>query len=193
MRWRADPRLAHVQKTMRLIRPPIDTNPDTDDVEDDSPEARLWYWYELPGSGDGDGSKASKLPVAWQDHTDDVIKHAKRIVDSLPLSEELRRAIIVAAKFHDLGKQRVLWQRSIGNPEPTKWLAKSGGEMKPRELGDTYRHEFGSLVDVLDSKQPHFNELKALSEEMHEVVLHLIAVHEEAASIVKTELFDASS
>ena len=172
-----DPRLEHVQKTMRLIRPPIDTKPDADQSEDNQDEQQLWYWYELPSGGDGDGSKASKLPISWQDHTDDVTSNAKRIVDSLPLSEELKQAIIVAAKFHDLGKRRVLWQRSIGNPTPTNWLAKSGGKMKPRELGDTYRHEFGSLVDVLDAKQPHFSEFKALSEDMREVVLHLIAVH----------------
>ena len=175
--WENDPRLEHVQKTMRLIRPPIDTKPDADQSEDNQDEQQLWYWYELPSGGDGDGSKASKLPISWQDHTDDVTSNAKRIVDSLPLSEELKQAIIVAAKFHDLGKRRVLWQRSIGNPTPTNWLAKSGGKMKPRELGDTYRHEFGSLVDVLDAKQPHFSEFKALSEDMREVVLHLIAVH----------------
>ncbi len=175
--WGNDPRLDYVQKTMRPIRPPIDTKPDTDETEDNSPEARLWYWYELPSSGDGDGSKASKSPIAWQDHTDDVRRNAKRIVDSLPLSEELKQAVEFAARFHDLGKQRVLWQRSIGNPTPTNWLAKSGGSMKPRELGDTYRHEFGSLVDVLDLKQPHFAEFKALRDDMQQLVLHLIAVH----------------
>ena len=174
--WENDPRLGHVQKTMRLIRA-IDTQPDQDESADDSSGRRFWYWYEMPSSGDSDSSKTNKLPVDWQVHTDDVTANAEKIVTRLPLSDELRAAVIVAAKFHDLGKQRVLWQRSIGNPTPTNWLAKSGGKMKPREFGDTYRHEFGSIVDVLDPKQPHFNELKALSEDMREVVLHLIAVH----------------
>ena len=49
--------------------------------------------------------------------------------------------------------------------------------MKPREFGDMYRHEFGSLVDVLDPRQPHFEEFQALNPEMRDVVLHLIAVH----------------
>ena len=174
--WGNDPRLDHVQKTMRLIRT-IDITLDSDETDDDSSEQRLWYWYELPSSGDGDGSQSSKLPVAWQVHTDDVTRNVKQIVKGLPLTDELKAAMIVAAKCHDLGKQRVLWQRSIGNPTPTNWLAKSGAKMKPRELGDTYRHEFGSLVDVLDPKQLHFSEFKALSEDMREVVLHLIAVH----------------
>ena len=174
--WENDSRLDHVQKTMRLVRT-IDMKPDSDEMEDDSSERRFWYWYELPSSGDGDGSKASKLAVAWQVHTDDVTTNVEQIVKGLSLTDELKAAIIVAAKFHDLGKKRTLWQRSIGNPTPTNWLAKSGGKMKPRELGDTYRHEFGSLVDLLDPKQPHFAEFKKFTDDMQEVVLHLIAVH----------------
>ena len=158
---------------MRWIR----TNTLQSTSDDEDAEPRQWFWYERMTSGDGDGSKASKRPISWQHHTDDVTTNAKRIVASLPLTAELKQAIELAAKSHDLGKKRVLWQRSIGNPTPTNWLAKSGGKMKARELGDTYRHEFGSLVDVLDLKQPHFAEFKALSEDMQEVVLHLIAVH----------------
>lgn len=174
-----DSRLNEVSKTMRLIRT-IDLTASLDETEEDSCERRLWYWYELVSGGDGDGSKASKLPVAWQDHTDDVTTNATQIVEGLSLPNELKDAIVVAAKFHDLGKRRVLWQRSIGNPDPNdpkKWLAKSGGTMKPREFGDMYRHEFGSLVDVLDPRQPHFEEFLALSLDMRDVVLHLIAVH----------------
>ena len=106
--------------------------------------------------------------------------NARQIVNGLPLANELKDAIVVAAKFHDLGKRRVLWQRSIGNPDPNdpkKWLAKSGGTMKPREFGDMYRHEFGSLVDVLDPRQTNFEEFQALNPDMRDVVLHLIAAH----------------
>ena len=174
--WDDDPRVDQVRKTMRLILS-IDTRPDADETDDGSSERRFWYWYELPRSGDGDGSKTSKLPVAGQVHTDDVTRNVEQIVNGLPLPDELKAAIIVAAKFHDLGKRRVLWQRSIGNPTPVNWWAKSGGKFKPRNLGDAYRHEFGSLVDVLDPNQPHFDEFKALSDDMQEVVLHLIAVH----------------
>ena len=79
--------------------------------------------------------------------------------------------MIRAAEFHDLGKQRVVWQRSIGNPRPTRWLAKSGGRMKPIDLNG-YRHEFGSLVDVHSR-----DEFQGLSEESRDLILHLIAVH----------------
>jgi CRISPR-associated endonuclease/helicase Cas3 len=43
--------------------------------------------------------------------------------------------------------------------------------MKPIEL-NAYRHEFGSLLDVLD--QPDFQQL---NEDQKDLVLHLIAVH----------------
>lgn len=145
--------------------------------DDEDAEGRKWCWFEQMTAGDSDVSKTSNLPVAWHIHTDDVTANVEQIVKGLPLSDELKAAIIAAAKFHDLGKKRTLWQRSIGNPTPTNWLAKSGGKMKPRELGDTYRHEFGSLVDLLDPKQPHFAEFKKLTYDMQEVVLHLIAVH----------------
>lgn len=174
--WASDPRLNDVQKSMRLIRT-IDMTPDSDESESDASGQQIWYWYELPGSGDSDGSKSSRRPVDWQVHTNDVTNNASDIVKRLPLSSELQAAIILAAKFHDLGKRRVLWQRSIGNPVPTICWAKSGAKNKTRELGDTYRHEFGSLVDVLDPQQPQSGELNSLSESMRELVLHLIAVH----------------
>src|SRR5207249_4094468 len=55
---------------------------------------------------------------------------------------------------------------------PAIVLAKSG--KKGGRISHLYRHEFGSLVDVLDKKQ---SELRQLSADMQDVVLHLIAVH----------------
>jgi CRISPR-associated endonuclease/helicase Cas3 len=85
---------------------------------------------------------------------------------------------VLAAKFHDLGKKRAVWQRSIGyqlpkDPKPDDWVAKSGGNMKPRELTD-YRHEFGSLLDL--QCEPEFNNLND-KPELQDLILHLIAVH----------------
>lgn len=157
---------------MRLIRA-VEVPP----TEGSDAECPKWNWYERLTAADGEGSKVNRKPVAWQVHTDDVTANTERIVAALLLSDELRAAFVVAAKFHDLGKKRLLWQRSIGNPAPTKWLAKSGGRMKPLALGETYRHEFGSLVDLLDAAQPHLSELRALSNDMRDMVLHLIAVH----------------
>jgi CRISPR-associated endonuclease/helicase Cas3 len=158
---------------MRLIRT-IDTRPDSEENEEsggETPPKRFWSWYDTSQSADDDMSKTSRRAVTWDVHTSDVTRNAEEILKNLTLSEDEKNAVILAARFHDLGKKRIVWQRSIGNPTPTRWIAKSGGTMKPIELND-YRHEFGSLLDVLD--QAEFQELDELQKDL---VLHLIAVH----------------
>ena len=95
------------------------------------------------------------------------------------LPDELRAdAVVLAAKFHDLGKKRVVWQRSIGNPNPTDWHAKSGKDTKTGRTWESsrivtdYRHEFGSLLDVLK-----LADFAGLDDERKDLVLHLIATH----------------
>jgi CRISPR-associated endonuclease/helicase Cas3 len=160
-------------KGMRLIRT-IDTDPGADDEseEDEAASHRYWHWYELPKLADNDGSERSAGGVLWQVHTKDVVRNATRIVEQLPLSEELRKAIILAAHFHDLGKRRPLFQRIIGNANCDPLLAKSGRKKQPYRLNDRFRHEFASLFDT----QKEF-ESRELSEDMKELVLHLIAAH----------------
>ena len=109
--------------------------------------------------------------MSWDVHTKDVTANTERIVEALILPVELRQAFKLAAIFHDHGKKRVVWQKSIGNPAPTTWLAKSGRGMKSIELS-TYRHEFGSLLDLDDNDQ-----LLDLNQDQKDLVLHLIAVH----------------
>jgi len=158
-------------KGMRLIRT-IDTKPESDDEEEDGGR-RFWHWYERPASADNDGSVSAQHPVLWDPHTKQVAETTKRIVSALNLPPELQDAIALAAKWHDLGKRRELWQRSIGNPNPTDWYAKSGRGWRPHEITD-YRHEFGSLLDVLAEE-----EFIALNDkpELQDLVLHLIAAH----------------
>jgi CRISPR-associated endonuclease/helicase Cas3 len=187
-RVRSDDSKPAAIRGMRLVFE-IDTKPeaeeeDADNAADDSvPDAdreantgRYWRWYVRPRSADDDGSKTAQDPVTWKDHTNQVTQNATRIAAALGLSAELQQAIQLAAKFHDLGKRREVWQRSIGNPKPKEWHAKSGKGWKPLEL-TAYRHEFGSLVDLLDKEQPYLAEFRKLTDEMQDFVLHLIAVH----------------
>ena len=179
-----DPRPAWITG-MRLIRE-IDTKPAHEeedesaarlgiaqptDVDGQTETGRYWRWYVRPRSADDDGSKTAQDPVTWDDHTNQVEAGAERLAAALHLSEELQAAVRLAAKFHDLGKKRMLWQRSIGNPNPLNWLAKSGKGMKPLEITD-FRHEFASLLDV--QMEPEF---RNLSGAMKDLVLHLIAAH----------------
>jgi len=84
----------------------------------------------------------------------------------------LAKAVELAARWHDLGKDRRIWQRSIGNHNVNRILAKSGPGMKPLESLTRYRHEFGSLLDVTKE-----SEFQALDEDTKALVLHLIAAH----------------
>jgi CRISPR-associated endonuclease/helicase Cas3 len=154
---------------MRLIRR-IDFPVGQDEEEG---EVKSWYWFERPAGGDSDGSKSAVQPVRWEDHTQDVIRNIERFTADLPLEPQLKRALVLAARFHDLGKKREHWQRSIGNPNPREWYAKSGGGWRPRNFS-SYRHEFGSLMDI-----PELKEFTRLAEkpELQELILHLVAAH----------------
>jgi len=170
--WSDDPEFDRKTAGMRLIRcldlPAAE--------EDEDAEGRAWYWYELPRAADSEGSKSAQEPVSWDNHAEQVTRIAIRIVTALGLPQQLQEAIKLTARFHDLGKKREVWQRSIGNPNPTDWHAKSGRDpvsgklWKPRDICPDYRHELGSLLDV--QKEPQFQEL---SPEMKDLVLHLIA------------------
>lgn len=163
-----------VPERMRLIRK-IDTESDSEDKEEgETSTRRYWYWYELPKSADSDGSKNAKGDVDWSVHTNDVICNTAKIVHKLPsLSCDLQNALILAAKFHDLGKRRQLFQRILNNMNyPAIVLAKSGKKKPPVGLKEDYRHEFGSLLDVQNE-----SEFQRLSVDLKELVLHLIATH----------------
>jgi CRISPR-associated endonuclease/helicase Cas3 len=172
--WDDDPQFAEKTYRMRLIRS-IDIDPGADEGEEESDiiPRRYWHWYELPKTADNDGSKAGLRPVLWQIHTDDVVRNTTQIVQQLPLSDELRNAVILAAKFHDLGKRRPLFQRILGNVKTNILLAKSGKRKKLYDLKEDYRHEFGSLLDV--QNEPEFKNLS--DNNMKELILHLIAAH----------------
>jgi len=173
-------------KPMALIRT-IDTDPLADEratsdahAEASSSKKRFWHWYTRPRDVE-DATRASGEPVTWDHHTRDVVEKTEQIVHDLHLPDDLQQAVIRAAELHDLGKQRELWQRSIGNPNPTDWHAKpgkpaGGPRWRPRPITD-YRHEFGSLMDALDPGQPHRARLDAMPGPMRDLVLHLVAAH----------------
>lgn len=133
--------------------------------EDSDPD--YWYWFGLGNEGD----PSAKQPVEWCVHVGDVERRAKEIVDKLPLDDGLRWSLKLAAKFHDHGKRRRLFQTVLGNPNYSNvLLAKSG--KKGGRVEERYRHEFGSLVDVEDEK-----EFLELTDDKQDLVLHLIAAH----------------
>jgi CRISPR-associated endonuclease/helicase Cas3 len=130
--------------------------------DDEDAEGKVWLWFVKANEGD----KSAKLPVLWKVHVKDVVDRTKEIVANLPLDEKLKEAIITAAEYHDHGKRRKLFQTVLGNAAyPKVVLAKSG--KKGGRVKETYRHEFGSLLDAD----------KALTGEHCDLILHLIAAH----------------
>jgi CRISPR-associated endonuclease/helicase Cas3 len=175
--WDNDPEFEEKTKGMRLVRTPLDTDPAAEESEnDETPARRYWYWFSRPRSADDDLSKTGTMAVKWQDHTDEVMEKTRQIVQALNLPGELQDALVIAAKFHDLGKKRTVWQRSIGNPNPADWHAKSGRNWKPFDICPDYRHEFGSLIDVERIEECKVV-LSKLGSDERDLVLHLIAAH----------------
>jgi len=104
-----------------------------------------------------------------EEHARATVECMTRIVDRLGLGDALRQALIAAARWHDEGKDRPVWQRYARNEAGTKPLAKSPRYLHPRALGG-YRHEFGSLLDAMGDE-----DLSKLPD--RDLVLHLIAAH----------------
>ena len=161
----------------------IDTDPNSDELETligESNKHRFWHWFMIPRYAEN-SARSSKRPVTFNDHTEAVVECATELVKNLGLPEDLQQVVVASAKYHDLGKQREIWQRSIGNPNPGIWYAKSGipengPRWRPQRLS-YYRHEFGSLLDVSMSDSQSNEEFSQLPESMKELVLHLIASH----------------
>lgn len=121
-----------------------------------------------------------------REHVDAVCQQMKTILNDLSsLPEKVKQAALLAAKYHDHGKNRDRWQKLVGGQATSKgqdWaaetLGKSGGSMKrdPRR----YRHEFGSLRDLDDAFQA--GELRdttgqPIGQDVFDLAMHLIATH----------------
>ncbi|MCC7338565.1 MAG: type I-U CRISPR-associated helicase/endonuclease Cas3 [Pirellulaceae bacterium] len=139
---------------------------------DDSEQSDVWLWYKLQNEGERTAAKE----VDWETHVDDVVYLTGQMLSRFELGDEIDQAISFAAKFHDHGKLRAQFQLMLGNSDyPEVKLAKSG--RKRGLLPEVYRHEFGSLIDVMDETLPYLRELQQLSPDARELALHLIASH----------------
>lgn len=169
----------------------LSTEAEVDDEEDQAPN--VWTWYVLPRSADDDDGLSWSAPFPQQltEHLQSAGDYARILAEKLGLDDRKAQAIEIAARFHDLGKARRLWQMGIGNDgyDPAvaeSILAKSGNSRPP--INRHYRHEFGTLMDVQGLKQTNGNDALltliqlaqqqlADDEEIRDLTLHLIAAH----------------
>ena len=160
------------------------------------------YHVEIPIDGDDGGEKtirwyarrnsgevASRKPVEWGVHVADVENRMKTILGNLRLGDALNRCLMIAARYHDHGKRRSVFQSILGNRDyPAQCWAKSG-KQRGLTIAEKYRHEFGSLHDLPTAPELEITEVE------RDLVLHLIASHHGRARphFPMEEVFDPSS
>lgn len=121
-----------------------------------------------------------------EEHLDWTRREAQVIVEKLKIdfasedSKNIEDAIMVAAHWHDRGKNRVAWQEAIGHPPPTNGAQSAANDWRPWAKSGKrgfnvnkckgYRHEFGSLREAAEDE-------KIKQHPERELILHLIASH----------------
>ncbi len=112
---------------------------------------------------------------ALDGHLAGVRQFAEGFCKQLGLDPKLSEAVSLAAAWHDLGKGRGVWQRGAGNKTSSVPVAKTLHGRAPENLNH-FRHELGSMVDVIASPELA-EQFQALESNQRELVLHLIATH----------------
>jgi CRISPR-associated endonuclease/helicase Cas3 len=108
------------------------------------------------------GSQADPREMLLEKHLEETGANAEAISRKLGLDPLLAEQVVVAARWHDRGKARAIWQDYAGNADATRPLAKSTRYRRADALGG-YRHELGSVVEM----EPGFKGLAR----------HLVAAH----------------
>ena len=132
--------------------------------DQDEPSARWLYYSAQPSR-----LRTTVQKTTLSAHQEQAARVALDLARRLGLDARTAQILEWAAKWHDAGKARPLWQLAAGNPDPTVPLAKSQ-RFNPRIL-DGFRHEFGSVLDAAASLPADF------TPEECALALHLIAAH----------------
>lgn len=146
---------------------------DPDNNDGDAEELRVEL---LRNASTSEGDPAiARYTQSLAEHQQCAGKHARRIAGAHALDPKLEKMLIAAAEAHDEGKRRKLWQDAMCAPKDDRPYAKTkgGGSARALEInGLTYRHELGSVADAANNKS-----MNALSDDLRELALHLIAAH----------------
>ena len=152
-------------------------------------EATRWLsiqkWRDTSNT---ENDRAEGRPQALTEHQCWAAERAEAIGKRLGLPEDYVTMLATAARLHDEGKRASNWQRAFRAEHDAKKfkidgpLAKTRGPINQAVLGG-YRHEFGSLPYAKNDPQ-----FEKLSNDLQELVLHLIAAHHGyARPVIATE------
>ncbi|WP_197059560.1 type I-U CRISPR-associated helicase/endonuclease Cas3 [Thermopetrobacter sp. TC1] len=164
-------------------------NPKPDSDEEEGGEKIIVEVWRGGGEAPLLGDPAiTRMKQKLRDHLNDVAQKAEELADKLNLPDNMREALILSARLHDLGKAHRIWQKAMnGNLEDP--LAKSTGGNTRMLAG--FRHEFASILDVtLPENIKRFTsgvhnelaselreQLNKHTEEERNLILHLVAAH----------------
>lgn len=161
-------------RSLDLVPPELHSDLEVEDAAEtedlDKLVQRTWRWYVAVSAADDDGSRFARNEQVLSEHLALTGQFASYLAAQL-LEEPERSCVVRGAKWHDLGKARRIWQRSIGNSDVNKVLAKSGPGMRSLDI-TAYRHEFGTLLDLQGN-----DEFESMDPQCQDLVLHVIAAH----------------
>lgn len=149
-----------------VLKIPLQAQGDT--MEDSDVQKELILTMP-PKAAAGVDPELAPLGQDLKKHCDLAADWIEQFARHLQLNIVDRNTLIAAARMHDAGKQRPVWQRYAKNPDGAIPVAKSPQYLSPQALAG-YRHEFGSLVDAFRAKQQ--DDLSKL-----DLLFHLIACH----------------
>lgn len=123
-----------------------------------------------PAEAVSEGAEAARMEQTLKSHSERIGRYIGSLAGALLVQDHIKEELVAAGKWHDQGKDRLVWQRYARNPDLTNNpLAKSPRYLDGRSLGG-YRHEFGSLLDARE-------DMMKLGLPDPDLILHLIAAH----------------
>jgi CRISPR-associated endonuclease/helicase Cas3 len=143
--------------------------------DEDGGESRWLVVLERGQIGSEDGRALAPREQTLAHHQHAVAEKVRRSAEATALTDAHTKALTIAARMHDEGKNVWRWQRAFNAPRDGRAYAKAGGPLNIRLL-DGYRHEFGSLWKIRND--PEFQQLDTV---LQDLVLHIVAAHHGSA------------
>ena len=154
-----------------------------DEFDEEGDSAKELILYMLGRQAASDEPELAKLKQTLDEHTELIKDHMGDIADRLHLAPDIASALVLAAEWHDKGKDRDIWQRYACNRDGDEVFAKSPNYSHPNTLAG-YRHELGSLLDAMKDET-------VMAHPESDLILHLIASHHgNARPGFRTQAFD---
>ncbi len=141
------------------------------EISDEGEPLRWLVVEKQRGDSTNEEDRSAGIPQLLQEHRTWAEDCARTLAKKLVLPSEYAEMLCTAAFLHDEGKCARRWQLAFNSPDSKYIYAKTEGPINFAVL-DHYRHEFGSILAIEGHER-----LQALSENLRELALHLIAAH----------------